>query len=478
MANIKRVSDGSFKITVSCGRDENGKQIRKYITYHPEAKTPRAAEKEAKAYADKIEERIKEGRYFTGDQLTYREVYEQWAAQWAADNLTQAQIEQYTEIINRDFLPEFGHVKINQISAVSVQHYVNELRKRLAPATLKKYFVAFRSVFKYAHRLNIISEDICNRIELPKLVKGDDIEAFTVEEAKRFMTEALTTQYQYSYHGYSECHAVPFQFQVLFILAIYSGCRRGELVALNWADIDTAHNQIHITKAVAKTKEHGVIIKDPKTKSGIRTLTLPVVCFDLLTQLEAEQRIKAAQMGSAWQGLRGKDFKNNPVFIQDNGERMHPDTVTHKFTEIIRQYNKTVDDDKKLPEIHMHNLRHTAASLLVAEGVDMATIAKRMGHRKISTTLDIYTHPYDANDSSASEVLGRLLDADQEPAEAPERPETISVSISPAEYDILLSLRKMSPHKRDKITELIINGDSAEMISSAAADMRSNVIRS
>ena len=108
----------------------------------------------------------------------------------------------------------------------------------------------------------------------------------------------------------------------------------------------------------------------------------------------------------------------------------------------------------------------------------MATIAKRMGHRKISTTLDIYTHAYDANDSSASEVLGRLLDADQEPAEAPERPETISVSISPAEYDILLSLRKMSPHKRDKITDLIINGDSAEMISSAAADMRSNVIRS
>ena len=479
MANIKKVSDGSFKITVSCGRDSQGKQIRKYLTYRPEAKTPKAAEKEARAYAAKIEDQLKEGKYFSGEQLTYREVYDQWAEHWAPDQLSPYELEQYTEVINRDFMPEFGHMKMNRITALNIQAFIDEMSARIAPSTLKKYFTAFRSVFRYAYRLSIVKEDVCARVQLPRIQKSDEVQAFTIEEAQRFMNDALTREYTFKYRGgKTESHKMPFQFRVLYTLAIYSGCRRGELIGLNWEDIDFNNKMIRINKAASVTKEKGIFIKEPKTKSGIRTLSLPAVCFELLAELEAEQRITAAQLGTAWQGKRGKDFRHNPVFIQADGLRMYPDTVTNKFKEILNLYNAAVPDDMKLPDVHLHNLRHTSASLLVAEGIDLPTIARRLGHSKTSTTLDIYTQAYIENDTGAADTLGKILDTSQEPIEGRHSADMISVNISPEEYDILLCLRRMSAGKRETITDMILHEETLDIISSAAADKPGAAIRS
>ena len=475
--SVKRLNNGAFKITISLGRDERGKQIRKYFTYRPKATTPKAAENEARLYAKNLKSKIKEGKYLSGEELTYSDVYEDWKT-WAADHLTLSQREQYQDVIERVFIPEFGKQPINKITPVSMQRFINRLSAQVEPSTLRKYFTCLRSVFKYAFRLKIVQEDICSRVELPKTKKDDELQAFTIEQAKRFMNDALTRTYTFTNkYGYTDSHKIPFQFQVLYTLAIYSGCRRGELIALNWADVDYDNKCVRISKAAAETKAEGVIIKDPKTKAGKRTLTLPAVCFDLLRRLESEQRITAQSMGTAWQGKRGKAFSDQPVFIQDNGLRMHPSTVTHKFGEILKNYNAAVDESLQLPVIHMHNLRHTAASLLVSEGVDISTVARRMGHAKTSTTLNIYTHAYAENDTAASETLDKALSG-SEPDTAILSGETVTMEVSPTERETLLQLRKMNRNIADLITDLIMSNASQETIISAAADMRSNVIRS
>lgn len=475
MANVRKINGGSFKITVSCGRDEQDRQIRKYITYHPKATTPAAALKEAKLYAENLEKRIKEGKYFQGEKMTYSDVYTEWKT-WAADHLTVSQLEQYQGVIDRVFIPEFGNQLINKISPVSVQHFIDDLKTQVQPATLRKYFTCLRSVFRYAYRLNITKEDICGRIELPQIKKSDDLQAFTSEQAQRFMNDALTRVYSFTNkQGYTDSHAVPFQFRVLYTLAIYSGFRRGELIALNWSDIDFDKHTVRICKAAAETKAEGVMIKGPKTKAGNRTITLPAVCFDLLRQLEHEQRLTARRNGSDWQGKRGKDFADQPVFIQENGLRMHPSTVTHKFGEILKYYNAAVDESQQLPVIHMHSLRHTSASLMVAEGVDIPTVARRMGHSKTSTTLNIYTHAYSENDAAAADSLDRAL-SPSEPDTADSSAAAVSVTISPAEYELLKQLRCMSPEQRDMIADLIMSKASKETILSADADMR-NIAR-
>jgi integrase len=117
------------------------------------------------------------------------------------------------------------------------------------------------------------------------------------------------------------------------------------------------------------------------------------------------------QLGTLWIGERGKKFDENYVFIQlDSGLPLHIDTPTHKFKEVIEMYNRTCENEEdKLPLIHLHDLRHTSATLLISNGVDISTVSHRLGHKHTSVTLDVYSHFLPDKDEEASDTLERLL---------------------------------------------------------------------
>lgn len=192
---------------------------------------------------------------------------------------------------------------------------------------------------------------------------------------------------------------IPLQFKVLFHLAIFGGFRRGELVALTWEDIDFLNHTVTVNKASARTKD-GIITKTPKTFSSNRTVTLPANTINLIRKYKAEQQRYRLSLGTYWKG-------DNYLFIQDDGKQMDISTPNKVFKKVIRIYNETHED--KLPEITLHGLRHTSATLLIAQNVDVKTVSNRLGHSETSTTMDIYAHALQKQDELAAESLGELF---------------------------------------------------------------------
>lgn len=268
--------------------------------------------------------------------------------------------------------------------------------------------------------MGIIHENPCNRIRLPKNKADTDLHYFTLNQAERFLnslSEEFTIEHPEVVRkngrkipAYTETVTTPFQYVPFFQLAIYGGFRRSEILALTWNDIDFKNRTVSITKAITKTKE-GQYTKETKTVAGNREIMLPTQCFEVLKEWKLKQMELSFSMGKSWKGKTGKNFDDNFIFIQlENGLRMDVDTPTHRFKKAIENYNATCKkEEDKLPLIHLHDLRHTSATLLLANKVDIETVSHRLGHSKPSITLDVYGHWMKETDRTASDTLENLF---------------------------------------------------------------------
>ena len=426
----------SYTVTVSLGYGSDGQKIRETTTFHPTAKTPAKSRKEAEEFAVMFEKQVREGTLFNdGDRIRFRDFVKFWDEEYLAvrvstKDMTQVNRENYISTLNRCFVPSIGHMKLTEIKSVHIDKIINGMiRDGKSPKTIRNYFNVVRSIFDYAYRKNFIRENPCSRCNpLPKLKRGSELHCFTEDQVQRFLNDALTMDYEFTIKGhtrrysekgsgeefavkeYTERHSVSLQFRVYFTLAVYSGCRRAELIALRWEDIDDVKRTIRIDEAITASVENGEEVKDPKTENGKRTIKLPEVCFDLLREWKLEQKKLSLKLGSAWKGERGRDYDKNFIFIQtDSGERMNVQTPSGKFRKILVAYNKTVDEEDRLPLITLHDLRHTNASHLIANGTDFETVAKRLGHSKASFTLDVYGHALPEKDDKASDLLEEIF---------------------------------------------------------------------
>ena len=438
MASIRKRKD-SYQITVSLGRDTEGKQIIETTTYRPEATTPRAIEKEVDQFAKDFEKRVREGKYLDGEKVSFTSFVETWERDWAANHLTQKTLDEYKSALTRRAVPAFGHMKMAKIKAATIQKLIVEMNNEgKAPATVHRTVSAIRSVFRYAYRMEVIQSNPVDRCELPKMDADTDIHYWTLAQAQRFLAfldEGYMTTHKahtrtldktgaaYSVPEYTEHHNIPLQLRVFFTLAIYGGFRRGELLALTWEDVDFETNTISITKSVSKNSG-GTTVKGPKTESAVRDIVLPSSCFTLLKQWKTEEQSLSMRLGSKWAGMRGRNFDCNRIFIQDDGTPMGTDTPYQRFKSLIETYNRQTEatakkltteaarkakEAEKLPSIRLHDLRHTSATLLISENVNIATVSKRLGHSKVSTTVDIYTHALAEKDRAASDKLEELF---------------------------------------------------------------------
>ena len=433
---MKKDGSLSYMITISLGRDVEGRKIKQTATFTPKSKAPTKALKEAEAYAAKLEEQILSGDIVSGDRVTFAEFVEIWRQNWLPAK-TPTVRENYYRVLRVRVLPKIGNLKMTNIRATHIDKILkDETAEGKAPKTVRMTYAVTNSVFKYAVRKQYIRENPCLRCDdLPavKAKTGNEICFFNKDQARRFLKDALTREYdipvsghqrklqktgqRYAVPDYHVSHKIPFQWRVYFTLAIYGQLRRGEECGLTWRDIDLNKHIVSINKALASVKE-GQFVKDPKTDAGIRDIVIPSDCIALLRQWKKEQRALCLKMGTAWKGHRdaiidGKQdsFEDNTVFIQlDSGLPLHLSTPGHKFAEIISLYNATCErEEDKLPKIRLHDLRHTGATLLLSQNTDIETVSRRLGHSKASVTLDIYGHALPENDRQASDTLEAMF---------------------------------------------------------------------
>lgn len=186
------------------------------------------------------------------------------------------------------------------------------------------------------------------------------------------------------------------KYEVYYKLILATGMRRGEACGLRWSDIDWRQRALHIRRNVVKLSHQPIIVKEPKTRAGTRVVYLSQEMCRLLRAWEKECAWKRTQQEE------GELTQEDYLFRQPNGDPMVPSTFTFRFKKILRENG--------LPEdLNVHSLRHTNASMLIAQGVDVRTVAGLLGHAQPSTTLDIYSHAFDKNKRLAGQKLSEAM---------------------------------------------------------------------
>ena len=184
------------------------------------------------------------------------------------------------------------------------------------------------------------------------------------------------------------------QNRTMIKLLLYTGMRRGELCGLTWEDIDFEKSVIHIRRSSLYLADKGIFEDETKNATSRRSIKVPADAMQALRAFRAWQRRQALQLGDQWQA-------SGRVFTAWNGAPIHPDTISGWFARFIRENN--------LPDISLHSLRHTNATLLIAAGTNLQTVAARLGHASVTTTGKIYAHAIQSADAAAAETLQDLL---------------------------------------------------------------------
>lgn len=425
MASITKRKN-SYRITVSNGRKPDGTQIVETATFRPDpTKTEKQNQKALEVFAFEFEQKVKSGKYLDGEKLTFQAFVEIWQRDYAEHQLEESTQQLYKHLLKLHILPVIGNLKLAKIQPNQLNRLYNTLSSErkdgkpggYAPKTIKHVHNLISAIYSSAVKWNVVLDNPCDRVEPPKQATArDKVKYFTIEQTERFIAlldKDFSTTYKAhdrvddtgkAYHvaEYSETRKIPTQFKLFFLLAIFTGMRRGELIALEWSDLSFANNSISITKSTTLVNGKP-LTKAPKTKSSERLVSVPASVMEIAKEWRKEQLSYRMALGSQWIG-------ENHVFIQWNGKQMYPDTPYNTFKRIIHRYNKGVKNDAdRLPDIPLHGLRHTSATLLISQNVDVRTVSSRLGHSQTSTTMNIYSHALKEMDEKAANVLDDLL---------------------------------------------------------------------
>ena len=382
----------SFTIRVYRGYYRSGNRLKPFTTSYkpPKDLTPRQAEKEAQKFADKFEtECLHFGEANSSLRLSdfvpkYLEV--------AKTTLSPATYEFYSHNINDYIVPALGHLKLKDIRPSHIQQYIKQLTElpkktrgqlqengeTIAASTVRRYLTVLQSIFKQAVKQGLLNENPANveHLTLPK-AQVPKIDIFTKQEAAQ-MLAALEKE--------------DLQFQTLIQLAIFTGARRGELIALKFSDIDFEQRKITIERSAYKITGQPLATKPPKDYET-RTVTINESCCQLLKMLKREKLAESQRLGSAWCG-------DDWVFTQWNGEMMNLMTPTKQFAKFLKKNG--------LKHRKFHSLRHTSATLLLYAGVNIKQVQGRLGHGDIETT-NKYLHLIEEADVEAANKLDIML---------------------------------------------------------------------
>lgn len=352
---------------VDVGRDENGKRIQKWHSGFD-----RRADAERKL--TQILGRIESGSYVEPAKLTLGNyLRETWlpsiAASVRASTLARYRIDVET-IAN-----ELGHVALQRLSGQQIDAlYAKRLEGGSAPRSVRHLHAVLRRALRDAVRNDLVMRNAADAATAPR-VPRPELQTWTVEELRHFLGDVSEDR----------LHAA-------WLLLATTGMRRGEVLGLRWGDVDGS--RISVSRSLVSVRNE-LSFSEPKTSRGRRAIALDK---DTLAELrEHRKRQLAERMGL---GL-GKPSRDGLIFTDPLGEPVKPDSFSQRFLRLVGEL--------ELPQIRLHDLRHTAASLMLAAGVHPKVVSERLGHASVAFTLDTYSHVAPAMESDAAERVAAML---------------------------------------------------------------------
>jgi len=380
MANITKRGD-TFRIKVSCGYAVDGKQITKSTTYKPDpTKSDRWNEKELQRQAILFEDSCKRGMSTTSAK--FEAFAQEWFANYAELKLKRLTLSSYHRMEKRAYAA-LGHIRIDKISPLDIQRFVRSLvAEGLSTNTVKNYVRFVSVILNYAVRKHLLTFNPCITVDYPT-AQETERSFYTVEEVRRLLDLLWKEDEDKK------------PFALFFTLAAYTGARKGELLGLEWKDLDFNTNTLSINRAYYYSSVERTHYTDtPKTKTSRRMLKLPAHVMDMLKEYQAWQNQQAEIAGGSW-------VDTDRLFTKWNGETMAT-TAPAYFLDTFTKRNN-------MRRCTVHSFRHFNASALINEGVDVVTVQAALGHSTAATTLSIYSHAFSNAQSKAMEAISNAI---------------------------------------------------------------------
>ena len=380
MASIKKIKD-SYRIRVSCGYDVNGKQVIKSMNYKPaQGLSNKQIEKEVNRQAILFEEQCKHGQTVTAAK------FETFARDWFRDcaelRLKRLTLCSYHSMEKRIYAA-LGHIRIDRISPIDIQKFVSTLvHAGLAPDNVKNHVRLVSVILNYAVKKRIITFNPCVTVTYP-VAREVERDFYSKEEVRQML--ALLKNEDESKKP----------FAVFFTLAAFMGARKGELVGLEWKDIDFENSMISINRAYYYSSHEKTYYTDtPKTKTSRRSLKMPAHVMDTLKEYREWQDGQREICGGSW-------VETDRLFTKWNGEPMTPNAPSAYLTAFCKRTG--------MRKVNVHSFRHFNASALIDGGVDVVAVQAALGHSTPATTMSIYSHAFDNAKTRAMEAIANAI---------------------------------------------------------------------
>lgn len=410
MAAIEKRGQNSYRLTVSCGYDKSGKQIVKRKTINLCHIKPNKQEEEAKRQFVLFKNEVEKGIFLDAGKITFEEFTEKWLKDYAEPELAPKTLFRYKELLNTRIIPALGHIKLNKLQPTHLVEFYNNLREDgirtdgkpggLSERTILHHHRLISSILTCAIQWQFILNNPASRVKAPKVEKKE-ARHFDIEQTE-YILELLEN--------------APIKYKTAIYLDIYGGMRLGELAGLKWNDVDLDNMLIRIDESLQHVTGKGTFEKSTKNETSNRIISLPSTVINLLRQYKVWQNGEKAKLGDLWHN------EYDYIFTTRDGNPIYPGTISSWFHKFIKKHNEAVMKDSNIPKdekgkylldnVNFHGLRHTSATILINQGIDVTTVSKRLGHARTSTTTDIYSHSLQKADKEAANKLENLFNKD------------------------------------------------------------------
>lgn len=434
-----RKKGNNYEITISNGYDSSGRKIMVSRTFTPkDTWNEERTKKEVEKFAIRLEEKVKNGYNVKADNITLEKLSVLFLEDVKPPEVERTTYYDYTRRLQMRIIPILGREKITNINGHTIKEYSSQLRKDgirldgksggLSEGSINKDKAVISSLLSYAVYEGLLSINPLiysgKRRGRQKASKEYTVDYFTIDQTKWFLW-ALENEIEikhkaheckrkdgskYMVKEYTQKWNLPLKWRVFFMLSLFTGERRGEVISLTWEDLDFETGEVN-TETSTVCVEGKVYHKDTKTHAS-RCPVVPLFVMEAAAELLKEQKKESLQLGDQWIGYKGSKFKKNFVFTQWNGQQMNLGSPRHEFKRLIRIYNDNVakSEEDLLPEtVTLHDLRHTAASILISNGLDVQSVAGVLGHADPTTTLNIYSYFFRSKNKEAANIMENVL---------------------------------------------------------------------
>jgi integrase len=376
---IIKKSENTYLVRIFMGRDEKGK--RRYFS-----KTIRGTKKDAQKYLNAVLRDKDLGMFVEPASMTLNEYLNKWLESAARPRVAQRTADGYEALLKRYIRNRLGNKQLDKLQALDIQKVYGEMQELgLSARVVRHTHSALRNALKQAVKWGIIARNPADLVELPK-VPHKEQRVLSPDEAVRFLQTA---------------DGMPNG--LIFELALLTGMRPEEYLALQWSDIDFERSTATVRRALVRHKKSWSF-QETKTARSRRTVFLPTLLLQKLMAHKREQSVLRLKLGSLWQAF-------DLIFCSETGTPLSIPNLTYR-------YFRPILERAELPRIRLYDLRHSCATLLLIAEENPKVVSERLGHSTVVLTLDTYSHVLPTMQQSATARLEKLLYANDGRQEA------------------------------------------------------------